>query len=295
MTTILMSTYNGEHYLCQQIDSILQQEKVDIQLIVRDDGSTDKTHIILEEYAKAGMLSWYEGKNMGPAQSFLQLLKDAPESDYYAFSDQDDYWQKDKISIAINKINYSKEPSLYFCQTQLVDKNLAPIATPILNPLCTFGEALVYQFIGGCTMVMNKALRDIVISYHPAVLQMHDVWIYCIAKAVNANVYYDSTAHILYRQHEMNVIGQGYGQLKEWKRRYHRIVRGKQERYHIALELQRGFMDYISKENANILDKFVSAKHNVFKRFVLMFDRRFRCSDTGTYRRFLLSLLLNTY
>jgi len=290
-----MSTYNGEKYICQQIDSILQQEDVEVNLLVRDDGSTDKTHSILKDYAEKGMLSWYKGDNLGPAHSFLQLLKDAPESDYYAFSDQDDYWQKDKISTAINKIRCSNEPSLYFCQTQLADKDLTPIPTPVLKPLCTFGEALVYQFIGGCTMVMNNALRDIVISYNPSFLQMHDVWIYCIAKAVDAVVYYDPIPHILYRQHETNVVGQGYGQLKEWKKRIGRLLNKRQERYHIAVELQHGYQELMNQENADLLEKFVLAKQNFSKRMALVSDKHFRCSDAGTYRRFILSLLLNTY
>lgn len=295
MTTILMSTYNGENYLSQQIDSILQQENVEVRLFVRDDGSTDETHRILESYAQKGMLSWYKGHNLGPARSFMQLLKDAPDSDYYAFSDQDDYWQKDKIAIAISKIDCSNKPALYFSKTQLADKDLVAIPTPELNPLCTFGEALVYQFIGGCTMVMNKTLRDMVVSYNPGFLQMHDVWIYCIAKAVNAHVYFDPTPHILYRQHDMNVIGQGYGRLKEWKRRYKRVINGSHERYNIAIELQRGYKTLMSQENADMLEKYVNAKKSLSKRIGLMFDKRLRCSNKGTYRTFLLSLLLNTY
>ena len=74
--SVLMSTYNGERYLRQQIDSILQQEGVKVQLLVRDDGSTDNTLDILNGYAQKGLLKWYQGENLKSARSFLTLLKE---------------------------------------------------------------------------------------------------------------------------------------------------------------------------------------------------------------------------
>ena len=71
---VLLSTYNGEKYLKEQIDSVLGQEKVKTFLLVRDDGSTDKTCSILEWYQKRGALKWYKGKNLGPARSFVDLI-----------------------------------------------------------------------------------------------------------------------------------------------------------------------------------------------------------------------------
>lgn len=293
---VLMSTYNGERFLQQQVDSIIRQEGVNVHLLVRDDGSTDQTLSMLEQYKAKGALDYYQGGNMGSARSFMQLLKDAPAAEYYAFSDQDDYWLQDKLWTAVQHIGNSESPALYFCQTQLADKDLNHLPTPRLNPMGTFGESLVYQFIGGCTMVMNKALRDIVITYEPKFLQMHDVWIYCIAKAIHANVHYDPTPHMLYRQHDRNVVGQGYGRLKEWKRRFRRVVQeGRQERYHIAVELQQGFKALMSHENAELLNSYILAKRSIVRRIALIFDKRLRCSDAGTYHRFILSLLLNTY
>jgi rhamnosyltransferase len=291
-----MSTYNGERFLQQQVDSIIRQEGVNVHLLVRDDGSTDQTLSMLEQYKEKGALDYYQGENLGSARSFMQLLKDAPAADYYAFSDQDDYWLQDKLWTAVQHIGNTEGPALYFCQTQLADKDLNHLPTPKLSPLGTFGESLVYQFIGGCTMVMNKALRDIVITYEPKFLQMHDVWIYCIAQAINAHICYDPTPHILYRQHDRNVVGQGYGQLKEWRRRFRRVVQeGRQERYHIAVELHQGFKALMSHENAELLNQFILAKHSIAKRIPLMFDKRLRCASNGTYHKFILSLLFNTY
>lgn len=125
LITVLMSSYNGERYIREQIDSILHQQEVNIKLFVRDDGSTDGTLQILQEYQEAGLLNFYTGKNLKPARSFMQLLKDAPQADYYAFSDQDDYWKPTKLNQAIKRLKLSTNtPALYFCQTQLADKDL---------------------------------------------------------------------------------------------------------------------------------------------------------------------------
>ena len=101
---VLMSTYNGEQYLQQQIDSIITQKNVDVELLVRDDGSTDKTIDILKDYQQKGLLSYYAGENLKPQLSFLHLLRHAPECKYYAFADQDDVWLEDKLSSGIEAI-----------------------------------------------------------------------------------------------------------------------------------------------------------------------------------------------
>lgn len=294
---VLMSTYNGERYLREQIDSILQQQDITVSLIVRDDGSNDGTINILQEYNKgAHRLDYYQGENAGPARSFMELLVKAPEADFYAFSDQDDYWLPNKLSAALDAIGNIATPALYYCQTQLADKNLQPFPSVKINPYGTFGEALVYQFIGGCTMVMNAALRAVINEYTPKYLAMHDVWIYDIAKAIDAAVVFDPTPHILYRQHDQNVIGQGYSRWKEWRRRIQRIVFGKEHmRYRTALEVQRGYEKRMTPQNKDILQLFLLAKKSPLKRCRLVWDKRFRCQPANTYRNFQLAVILNTY
>ena len=210
--SVLMATFNGELYLREQMESILEQEGVDITLMVRDDGSNDSTISIINSYNERCVLNIIKGNHLGPAKGFLQLLQiSTDEADFYAFSDQDDFWKKDKLSVATNMLkNAGSQPALYFCQTQLVDKYLNPIPSPSISPFLTFGESLIYEFVSGCTMVMNKSLRDIINSYTPEYLPMHDVWIYSIAQAIGAKIYFDEQPHILYRQHSNNTIGQGY-------------------------------------------------------------------------------------
>ena len=93
---ILMSVYNGEKYLVEQIESLIHQERVDVSILVRDDGSSDGTIDILENYKTKGILDFYTGENLRPARSFMHLLFNAPDCDYFAirmmFGYRKNYW-----------------------------------------------------------------------------------------------------------------------------------------------------------------------------------------------------------
>lgn len=293
-----MSTYNSEKYLRQQVDSILAQEDVDIKLTIRDDGSNDATLGIIKEYAKQyPNISFYsDGENLRSAKSFLRLLKNADNADFYAFADHDDYWMPEKLKVATKALkDFNDVPALYFCQTQLVDKDLKEIPSVIINPRLTFGESLVYGFIGGCTMVMNKRLKDIVNTYSPEFIEMHDTWVYRIALAVGAKVVFDHNPHILYRQHGGNVIGQQNGLLFEWKARFKRFFNGKQVRQKTAEELKRGYWPMITEQNKQLLDLFINAKYDVRKRLKLFLSSDYKCAHTTTWIIFKAVLLINKY
>ncbi len=294
--TILMSTYNGERFLNEQIDSILQQEDIETCLFVRDDGSEDKTISMLKQYQKAHVLRFYQGHNLGPAMSFMNLLMEAPATDYYAFSDQDDFWEKDKLSVAIDSLRkYPDEPALYFGRTQLADKKLNILPSPELAPKLTFGESLIHEFIPGCTMVLNNKLREIVNTYQPDYIPMHDVWIYSIAQAIGARIIFDPHPHILYRQHADNTIGQGYSIWHEWKRRWKRISSDEQSRSRRANELIRGYSKYIDKERLSLLHSFVDGKQSLLQRLRLLGDKRLRCTNRTTQILFWINILINKY
>ena len=99
---VLMSTYNGEAYLTEQVESILKQADVNVKLLVRDDGSTDNTLRILNKYATEEKLDYITGKNINWMHSFWTLVNMAHGADYYAFADQDDIWFPDKLARAVS-------------------------------------------------------------------------------------------------------------------------------------------------------------------------------------------------
>ena len=123
---VLLSTYNGEKYLREQLDSVLSQEGVDVSLLIRDDGSKDGTLNILKEYSVKDNVNYYEGVNCGPSESFHDLMRHAKGYDYYAFCDQDDVWNNDKLITAVRLLEEKKQdlPLLYCSNLNVVDEHL---------------------------------------------------------------------------------------------------------------------------------------------------------------------------
>ncbi len=295
---VLLSAYNGTTYLRPQIDSILAQQDVRVRLVVRDDGSTDGTQALLEEYAQRGQLTWFQGENVRPAQSFLHLFETAStDAGFYAFSDQDDIWQPEKLAVAVHQLSTidPQHPALYYGQTQPVDSDLRPLPRKSLHPLCTAGESLVYHHIGGNTLVLNAALRTILVRHHPRYYPMHDVYTLAAAYAVGSCVFFDPTPHILYRQHGHNVVGQGHSAWTEWGKRLERFFQRQEIRSQIACDILRGYDTHLDPDIRQLLQRFVLGKRSLLTRLALLFDPQLRCGDTATQRLFRLSLLLNNY
>lgn len=213
---VLMSSYNGEKYIREQIESILAQKDVDITLYVRDDGSTDDTVGIIRSYLKNGNVKLLvDGKNLRPGLSFLTLLKKVVKSeteyDYFAFADQDDIWLDEKLISAVEMIKESEKPALY-CSNQFLYKNgqnegLRFTDEPDLSLLGHVSNNDIY----GCTMVFDYSIgKKVVESPIPSKSYLdsrcHDSWVF-IVSLIFGNVFYDSRSYILYRIHESNTVG----------------------------------------------------------------------------------------
>lgn len=293
---VLMSTYNGSQYIREQLASIYSQKGVSCSLLVRDDGSSDDTCSILDDEKCNGRLTWYAGSNLGPAMSFFDLLKKAPTADYYAFSDQDDVWLDDKLKSAVDKIgNKNEQPALYFCQTQLVDKDLKKLDSVSINPLMTYGEALAYQFIGGCTMVFNDALRRILVQYTPEYMRMHDIWIYDVALAVGAVVHFDPVPHILYRQHGDNAVGQLDSHAFRWKARMNRLRNERHIRSRVASELYKGFKDIMLPENRRLTERVINYRHSFKDKIHLLCTSDLKCAEKSVRLTSRVAILFNLF
>lgn len=207
--TVLLATYNGEKYLAEQIESVLRQKHVEVQLLVRDDGSKDRTEHILETYQKNGKLKWYRGVNLKPAGSFMNLVGRAGDSDFYAFCDQDDVWKEEKLERAVSKLKKMPDgPKLYASNYQLTDKYLNPLPDNGHRTTTTLNEALVCSCATGCTLVFNRELMRILQLHDPKQILMHDDWVHKVCLAVGGKVCFDGKYRsVYYRQHGENVDG----------------------------------------------------------------------------------------
>ena len=208
---VMMASYNGEKYIQEQVNSILKQEGVNVKLVIRDDGSNDNTMRILEKYRNQDGIRIIRGQNLGPANNFYELLQDAFEADYYAWSDQDDIWDEDKLVTAINMIsNIEDRPVLYFSASRTVDANNHPVSVIGANtPSINYGMALIRSKAQGATFVFNNALIKIARMYTPDFKCcgiFHDAWLHRVCLAVGGIVVHDPLPHMSYRIHENNVV-----------------------------------------------------------------------------------------
>ena len=205
---ILMSTYNGEKFIREQIESItIQAVDASISFLIRDDGSTDNTACIITEAVKGYNCRLYKGKNTGPSSSFLKLIALAPEADLYAFSDQDDIWFPNKLSTAAKCIGDTSLPTLWVSDYDVTDQNLHVIKKSALrSPDKEIFRNLFYNRFPGNTFVFNKALMYELKKLNMTSFRMHDILTICTALCIG-KVYYNSDAYVAYRQHEKNAIG----------------------------------------------------------------------------------------
>lgn len=218
--TVLLSTYNGEKYLVQQLKSLVAQCGVDVTVLVRDDGSSDGTVAILDEWQRRGALSWYTSANMGPGKSFMHLLQTASPGAYYAFCDQDDVWLDNKLALTLEKMKTVEaanpgKPVIVHTDMYVVNESLEVMHDSFwrssgLRPdvLRTFPYLCVCNSVNGCTILMNGAARELIIEkYVEQDSIIHDVISALTVSYYGGIIDYIDTPTVLYRQHSSNVVG----------------------------------------------------------------------------------------
>lgn len=296
---VLLSTYNGKKYIEEQIDSLLIQEGVDVQIIARDDGSKDGTEKILEKYSnKNKSFSYYVGDNVGPANSFFDLMKKAPVADYYAFCDQDDVWDKDKLLIAISCLEKedNNKPNMYYSNLRIVDANLEFFRLSHSEPSIQKNKysVLTEDMATGCTVVFNSKALAFANMGVPARCSMHDSWIYMICKFFGKTCY-DFDAHISYRQHGNNVVGT-YLERKTRKLYIERIKRlfdrKLQPRYNNAKSFYDIYENKLSPIDKSKVLKLVNYKKSLKNKMILFFDKDISASSRSRQIRYKLLILM---
>ncbi|MCC8137118.1 MAG: glycosyltransferase family 2 protein [Clostridiales bacterium] len=279
---VLMSTYNGERFLEEQIDSILNQEEVHVKLIVRDDGSSDSTVDILNNYGRN--VTWYRGENKGSARSFMELLYNAESADFYAFSDQDDIWYPKKLIRAIRMINNYPDDKcvLYASNQNMIDKKGNNIGIRFTNDKANadFFDIFFNSDISGCTMVLNKKLRETLskIENRPddRVFKyvMHDVWINISSRCLGTFIY-DSEPSMDFRRHDSNVTtATKYNFKDKMIHAFRFLVSGKKCTYKIwAQEIIKIYGSNIVEENVGHLEKLANYDGSFESKRILLHDK----------------------
>lgn len=276
---VLMSTYNGEKYLSEQIESILSQQGVDVHLLIRDDGSSDSTLFFLDKYEKSANIEYIKGINKGCASSFALLLLEAYKVrfnyDFFAFADQDDVWFLDKLQTAVVCLSaFSEEMPIMYCSNLLVvDSNLnrKGLYHPCVVNL-SVGNSLIESIATGCTMVFNRQVIELFYNYTPQTIRLHDLWIYHMCMLLG-KVYYDPTPHIYYRQHGDNVVGAKMSKCDRLISKLHSLTRfWKQHNREVeAKEILSTYGNSLSDENKEVVSLLSSYKKSLYTRIRFFF------------------------
>ena len=295
---VILSTYNGEKYISQLVESVLNQIEVDVEIFVRDDGSTDSTIDILKNF-KDSRIKITKGKNLKPAQSFLAALRNCQSADYYAYCDQDDVWYPNKLVTAINAIENTgiSEPVLYMSTYDVVDSNLKKIMTFDMHYEKThsLGETIVYRSPSGCTMVFNHALKQIISRERPDYIRMHDFWTLMIAESMHFKIITESVPLIMYRQHENSTVGITPTRLTRLKRLIKSATKGNNERWRQAKCLYDCYRNDLPDDSKDLLETVVFYRKSFHNRFKLMNDKRFHAGETYANILFKVSVLMGLF
>ena len=269
---VLLSTYNGAVYMREQMESLLGQDYLNLHVLVRDDGSTDETPALLQEYGNH-RVRVVLGQNLGVIGSFYELLSRVdPDTEFVAFCDQDDVWLPGKISRAVSRLQQEvppDTPGLYCSAYTVVDRNLQVLgSSPKVGRPPSFANALVQNIAPGCSMVLNRAAWRLLVRYPPGpAVPVHDWWAYLVISAFG-RVIYDSESPLLYRQHGGNTIGEATGLYNKWKRRLHRFLTQSDRKIitNQAREFQRLYGHLLSAECAALLNEFLHRGPHIWDR-----------------------------
>lgn len=275
---VLMSVFNGEKYLKEQIESILNQEDVHIILLARDDGSTDSSINILDEYRDR--IHILKGENVGIIKSFSSLVEEGLniKCDYYAFSDQDDVWKKSKLINAVKKLEQFNDnlPSLYFSNLEYTDENLKSKGFVYNSkPNLTIESSLVWNYAYGCTEVFNRKSAELFCKGLGKRMWMHDYWLYLIGVHIG-NYYYDEVSYILYRQHEFNRVGFRVPIAKKIRNKIKSLTNlNETPRIDMAEDFFSTYVNLLSEQNKKIIRDFIQSKYNFRMRLRAIFSKKY--------------------
>lgn len=266
---ILLCTHQGERFLGRQLESVAAQTHEDWRIWVSDDHSTDGTLGILDRFRQAWgeeRISWIRGPGKGFVANFLGLACDPRiESDYFAFCDQDDIWDPDKLEVAMAWVTAQPPhlPAVYGARTRLIDEEEKELGmSPYFPRPMSFANAIVQSVVGGNTMVFNKAARDLLTEAGSDLdIQTHDWWLYILATGCGGVLHYDPVPKIGYRQHPNNMVGSNIGWIPRFRRAYRLLIgrfRGMNDRNFAALKRMHHRM---SPEALAVLEQFDRARN----------------------------------
>ncbi|UVK44430.1 glycosyltransferase family 2 protein [Mesorhizobium sp. AR07] len=226
---VLMGTRDGAAFIDEQLQSLLVQSHPLVDLWISDDGSVDGTIAIIETWKSRwpkGRMTLVEGPRQGFAANFRSMIVDRRiDADCYAFCDQDDIWESDRLESAIGwmQAHDAKTPLMFCSRTATMTEAGSLVGhSPLFRRPPSFRNALVQSIAGGNTILLNAAARDLLARASArSGFVSHDWWAYLIVTATGGVVHYDPRPLVRYRQHAANLVGAN----ASWRARFSRLGR----------------------------------------------------------------------
>ena len=276
MITVLLAVFNGEKYLREQIDSIINQTVSDVRIVIRDDGSSDSSNEIIDEYAKKfpeRISVIFGAPTGGAASNFAEMLK-VTDDDYIMFADQDDVWFENKVQNTFDAMlklegGNIDTPVLVHTDLTVTDDKLNIISDSffkyqkIYPDDLSLNRLLVQNYVTGCTVMINRALKNRALPM-PDGVAMHDWWLALSAAAFGKiSTVFEPTMY--YRQHENNEVGAkaggGIGFLIRKLKTLGKVRQNVAATYRQAKLLNDSYGEMLSDENKKILLAFIKMEN----------------------------------
>ncbi len=277
---VVISTYNGAKNIERQLDSIFCQIGVVVSVFVRDDNSSDDTVDVIEKYKKktGNSIELVAGENEGYARSFWDALKSAPEASYYAFSDQDDVWNPDKLKKCIKVMDKDESlPQLSYCRMTRTDSTLNPLdeQVNVLKPEQLSKKLVLTQtFNYGAATVINKSARDIASHHFPYSGKVpHDAWVGLLCYWFG-KVHYVDEALYNWIRYDDSVTGEGT-KFSGIKFRIKETIAGKTYQ-NVSSDLIDYYSELLTREDKDYLIMMRDYKSRKKYKMALLFDKELK-------------------
>ena len=261
---VLLAVFEDTRFLPEQIASIRAQDHDDVEVWVsRDCDGQDMTDLLAAQAPAFGPDRFIvtRGPGQGFAKNFLSMVLNPDiRADYFAYSDQDDVWEPDKLSRAIAELELVPPtiPALYGSRSRLIDQSGRSIGLfPFHGKTPSFSNALVQNIASGHSMVMNRAAREVLVSSGVTDVVFHDWWTYLIITGTAGRVFYDLYPSVRYRQHDRNCTGAPPRYASGCLHRIQTILEGSfQQASRANVRALRKARHLLTRENSGILDAY---------------------------------------
>lgn len=304
---VLMSVYNGGERIYRQVNSILNQIGVNTFLIIRDDGSDQETINILKDidnrYGENVRVMY--GTNIGYKKSFLSLISSRDTADYYAFSDQDDLWEEDKLLNAVEMLDKSKNKiKLYTSSIGIYSENLVKMRISDISKVPNNIESLFTRTrFAGCTFVFSSELADITtgyesLDYKDNEMPDHDFLVASFAYTYG-KVIVDFKSHIKHIRYDNSVTSGGNGIKKRLQVELYNTFKKKNIRFHMA-QILLNFHDSndsysMSEGTFAYLNSVVEYRQKISDRINFILNQKIDCGNSLCNLETKLKIMLGKY